>query len=377
MDAGMAVQGGSSVGAAATGEDVPKLARLATRALCRDWLTRRPSLDGLPSEMSKAVYKEVKSLLKRLERPVRCVDMFPFVRSCWHLRALDLSDAGRWVTDASLGALAHLVTLEDVRLTSCRFISDDGLSFAPRLPALSTLDVSWTEVGDPGVASHIVRIASLTSLNLTGLHRLSDGGVASLLGLVGLRKLSLASTRISDVALDYLTYYSRHPDPSSATSGLDSLRWLELSSTPLTDTGVGKLVAIIEDGSPYGRVFKQLEYLGLSSTAQVTTAAVRQVRTKYSFDAPLPNAPRTLCKSNAVALDAQTWVLRFSPGERQLPALSRSWAEERVVGYVAQYTKEVAASLEVIQMLHAVDDGLVPPPADSAAQAPAKRQRVG
>ena len=31
-----------------------------------------------------------------------------------------------------------------------------------------------------------------------------------------------------------------------------------VSSTPLTDTGVGKLVAIIEDGSPYGRVFKRL-----------------------------------------------------------------------------------------------------------------------
>ena len=34
--------------------------------------------------------------------------------------------------------------------------------------------------------------------------------------------------------------------------GVSDLRWLELSNTRITDTGVGKLVAIIEDGSPYG-----------------------------------------------------------------------------------------------------------------------------
>ena len=32
------------------------------------------------------------------------------------------------------------------------------------------------------------------------------------------------------------------------------LEWLELSNTRLTDVGVGKLIAIVEDGVPYGKV---------------------------------------------------------------------------------------------------------------------------
>jgi len=152
--------------------------------------------------------------------------------------------------------------------------------------------------------------------------------------------------------------------------GVHGLRWLELSSTRLSDTGVGKLVAILEEGKPYGKVFKQLEYLALSSTTGVSPSAIRQVRVKYGFDTPLPNAQRTLARSNAIALDAQTWVLRFNPTDRQLPAPTRTWEEDRIVAYVAAWTKEVAASHEVIRMLTAADRA--GPSADQAA----KRQRV-
>ena len=102
---------------------------------------------------------------------------------------------------------------------------------------------------------------------------------------------------------------------------------------------------------------------------------MRQLRTKYGFDAPLPNAPRTLAKSNAVALDAQGWVLRLPPSNRQLPVESRSWEQERVVAYVAQYTKEMAQSAEVVKMLTAADHGLAQPPPPPPGASDAKRPR--
>ena len=91
---------------------------------------------------------------------------------------------------------------------------------------------------------------------------------------------------------------------------------------------------------------------------------------KYSLDTPLPNAQRTLAKSNAVALEARDWVIRFNPTkERQLPAPTRSWEQQRVVNYIAQYTKEMAESVAVLARLNA---GL-PPQAVEVAAPDAKR----
>ena len=83
--------------------EVPSLLVLASAALARGWATgARPSLEGLPLEVSRVVWKEVRAVAKRASRPVQCADMYPFVRSCWRPAALDLSDAGKWLTDASL-----------------------------------------------------------------------------------------------------------------------------------------------------------------------------------------------------------------------------------------------------------------------------------
>ncbi|EOD17404.1 hypothetical protein EMIHUDRAFT_451402 [Emiliania huxleyi CCMP1516] len=282
-----------------------------------------------------------------------CALMFPLVRDVWRASEMDLSDGGRWITDASLGALAYLDGLASLRLTLCRFLTDSGSAQLPRLSGLQALDVSWTELGDRA-AGHLAGCPGLTSLNLTGLGGLTDRGVASLLPLRRLQRLSLASTSAADAAP---TPARRRSGACSRARGVSDLRWLELSNTRITDTGVGKLVAIIEDGSPYGsgevaghshssrRVFKQLEYLALSMTPGVGPPAVRQVRVKYGFDAPLPNAQRTLAKSNAVALEASNWVLRFRPTkERQLPPPDRTWEATRLVSYVAAYTREMSAA---------------------------------
>ena len=86
-------------------ENIPDLARLAAAAIAGDQ-SQLQQLDGLPADLAKAVWKEVKAAVKRQERPVACRDMFPFVRACWRVESVDLCDAGRWVTDDSLAALA-------------------------------------------------------------------------------------------------------------------------------------------------------------------------------------------------------------------------------------------------------------------------------
>ena len=197
----------SSSAAAASDSTVPPLERLAAAALCRDWgAGPPPALEGLPTDLSKAVWKEVRAIVKRQERALCCRDMHPFVRACWRIESLDLCDAGKWITDASLQALACVPTLQSVRLTACKFISDEGVGFAPKLPALRTLDLSWTEVGDAALGASLARCFALTSLNLTGLSGVTDAGVSSLLGLQKLERLGLACTGIGDAALDYLTY---------------------------------------------------------------------------------------------------------------------------------------------------------------------------
>lgn len=350
-----------------TERTVPKLKQLIIAELCRTW---HPSCDlsMLPLDLAKLVWAELKAQFGQQGVSPPCSAMYPFVRCVWRIEELDLSDSGKWVIPTSLQALSYVSTLRAVRLTACRFVTDAALNFVASL-RLDTLDVSWTQVSDAGISDSIVRCPTLTSINLTGLQQLTDRGVASLLSLRNLKRLALACTGITDAALDYLTYYTRYPDLTTGWQGLQDLEWLELSNTRLTDQGVGKLVAIVEDGKPYGKVFKQLEYLALSMTNGVGPTAVRQVRVKYGFEAPLPNAQRTLAKSNSVALAAQSWVIRFLPSkDRQLQPPTRSWEQVRVINYVAQYTKEMAAANA--QMARSDGGPPVAPPAAAVSKRP-------
>merc|ERR1719231_15709 len=110
-------------------------------------------------------------------------------------------------------------------------------------------------------------------------------------------------------------------------------------------------------------------------TGGASPASVGRVRHKYALDTPLPNAQRTLARSNAVAVDARDWVLRFIPTkERQLPKVERTWEEARALGYVAQYTKELAAQAETLRMLNQ-GKGRAPPAPQQPAQEQAPKRR--
>jgi hypothetical protein len=186
---------------------VPSLQRHALLELCRTWHPAR-SLTALPVELSRLVWDQLKASHAQEQQQAAaaagstadaaqtasmpCSVMFPLVRDVWRVRELDLSDAGRWLTDHSLGALAYARGLESVRLTMCRFLTDTGIGQLVRCRSLTTVDVSWTELGD-GAMPHLASCRGLTSLNLTGLAALTDRGVSALLTLTGMRRLALVS----------------------------------------------------------------------------------------------------------------------------------------------------------------------------------------
>lgn len=186
---------------------VPSLQRQALLVLCRTWHPAR-SLTALPVELSRLVWDQLKASHAQEQQqaataaggtadaaqavPMPCSVMFPLVRDVWRVRELDLSDAGRWLTDHSLGALAYARGLESVRLTMCRFLTDAGIGQLARCGSLTTVDLSWTELGDAAMP-HLASCRGLTSLNLTGLPALTDRGVSALLKLTGMRRLALVS----------------------------------------------------------------------------------------------------------------------------------------------------------------------------------------
>ena len=60
--------------------------------------------------------------------------------------------------------------------------------------------------------------------------------------------------------------------------------------------------------------------------------------------------------------------------DRQLPKVERSWEESRAMGYVAQYTKELASNEATLRLLN---QGRAPQQHAEAEEDPAqKRQRV-
>ena len=82
----------------------PKLVHLALNALCRNW-SSATALDGLSTDLAKLVWAHVKDHHARQGiTPVPCAAMYPLVRASWQIQTLDLSDAGKWITDTALQA---------------------------------------------------------------------------------------------------------------------------------------------------------------------------------------------------------------------------------------------------------------------------------
>jgi hypothetical protein len=316
------------------------LRSLALKALCGSW---HPAVDlrAVPNPLAFAIYER----LRAQSSPLACASLYPFVAWKWQLSSLDLSDCRDWIQDHSLAALNYIASLETFALVGSALVRDLGMGFLARQRSLREVDVSWC----PGVTDAFLRnfghlSGTLRALNLTGTG-VTDAGISSLLPLVGLQRLGLGSTALSDTGMEYLTYYSRYATPGQP--GLHQLEWLSLASTRITDSSLGKLCAV-----QGGVVFKKLRLLVLGSNPCVGGRAVSEVRLKYKFIAPLPNAPRTLASTNRDAMMGEQWITRIAPSDDRKQAASRQldscpseadWLADGLKHYVLRYTHEAGA----------------------------------
>ncbi len=133
---------------------------------------------------------------------------------CVHLRA------------EGLRALRRLRTLSDLNLGRCGLLTDTALALVRPLTSLTTLALEGLPITDAGVL-YLLDLPALTALDLswTGV---GDAGVARLAASRGLRDLALAGTRVSDAAMGHL-------------ASLPGLVTLDLSSTGVTDAGLRAL----------------------------------------------------------------------------------------------------------------------------------------
>jgi hypothetical protein len=146
-------------------------------------------------------------------------------------------------------------------------VSDNGSEFLRFLPKLTSLDLSWTHIGDMTL-EHIGRLDSLEKLDLLDT-QITSAGLAQLRGLRHLKELCLIYTAVNDDGLATL----------SRLTGLTEL-WLE--QTKISDGGlvhVGKLAAltalsvhntaVTEQGLIHIRSLKHLKtlYVGTPITA--------------------------------------------------------------------------------------------------------------
>jgi Leucine-rich repeat (LRR) protein len=168
------------------------------------------------------------------------------------------------LTSDGLSTLRDMSKLEFLNLSHNPEIDDGGLVFLEELPALSTLELIYTQIGDDGL-THLKKIKPLQRLRLTHT-QITDAGLKHLAELSNLQELGLSQTACTDAGLPNLQGLNqlqslalestqiRQPKWNSI-QGLTNLENLRLGRTPLTDEGLKDL-----------QQFKNLQILSLYDT---------------------------------------------------------------------------------------------------------------
>jgi internalin A len=139
-----------------------------------------------------------------------------------------LTDTG---TDMELAYVGRLRRLERLTLVNCKRMTDTGLAKLIGLTGLRTLRFSTTPVGDAGLA-HVRELVHLEHLHLDSA-LITDEGLANLKGLAGLQDLTIMGARVTDAGLANL-------------EGLTVLKGLNLAHTNVTGVGLAHLTGLTD-----------------------------------------------------------------------------------------------------------------------------------
>lgn len=153
------------------------------------------------------------------------------------------------ITDAGLAHLGRLVDLEELTLQAGNRVTDTGLQPLNRLSKLRLLNLSYGQPGDAGFAV-LGQLTSLEDLVVSApdnQSRISDAGLARLIGLKNLRRLILPQLpAVSD-------------DGLQSIGKLAALEDLTLNGSQITDAGLSNLAHLTH-----------LKSLSLSQTPGIT-----------------------------------------------------------------------------------------------------------
>lgn len=155
--------------------------------------------------------------------------------------AVSIADAARWYVrhhDPEIGgaAIAELVAetrrqgIPGLSLASCPRVDDRVVAELTGLAHLRTLDLFNTAVGDAGIAALAPRLPALTSLNLAGT-QVTDAGMRAVATLAALEVLHLGWTEVGDGGL-------------AALAGLPALTTIILHGARVSDAGMAELARL-------------------------------------------------------------------------------------------------------------------------------------
>ncbi len=166
-------------------------------------------------------------------------------------RLISFSDLGATITDAHAVDLGNLLELQSVDFSGRSRVTGATFARLAGLPKLHTLHAGGLEVGDADLLA-FAGWPRLNNLDLSST-RITDAGLAHLRGMGGLLSLGLDDTAITGAGLENLgpmpqlleirLSRTRVADLTPLV-GLAKLRRLDLSQTPITDSGLAPIVKL-------------------------------------------------------------------------------------------------------------------------------------
>ena len=186
-------------------------------------------------------------------------------------RIVALNLAHSWITDADLGRIAALGSLERLDLSGTR-ISDLGIELLKPLQGVRELRLRFAEFVSEGGIAHLSGWTRLETLDLRGT-QVRSLVFEQLTGFAQLRRLDLSHTRITDEGFDRLVDLQALEELSIGSNRLDggaldhlkllpNLRALDLRGVQRVDSGIWGLALNLENLRRLGEL-SQLQELRL------------------------------------------------------------------------------------------------------------------
>jgi len=217
-------------------------------AMCENFITLKV-LDIRGSKISDIGLLNINKLISLQELNVKCCIIsdvgLSYVGSLIHLKELDISNCFN-ITDAGMSHITSLVMLTNLNVSGCS-IKNIGLSCIGKLPKLEVLDMrNCFYVTDIDMLS-LSTLITLNTLYISTCPRLTDKVILNFGCLVNLKRLEIANTDITDIALSYMCNFP-------------SLEFLSIIATKVTNNGLQYLTSM--------KVLKKLRWEYTEITAE-------------------------------------------------------------------------------------------------------------